>query len=186
LTIRGLLAEWPGEVLRLNMLRTHYRQPIDWTANGLHESQRVLDDWYHVIGSMEPAAEIMPDHEVMSALCDDLNTPNVLTRLHALVNDIRASASGSHQTGLKRRLKASGVLMGLLDHTEEEYLKGHPRRMTIDESKIKNLLDARAHARKARNFAQADTIRAELADMGVEIEDRKDGTTTWKMKRKAS
>jgi cysteinyl-tRNA synthetase len=186
LTIRGLLAEWPGEVLRLNMLRTHYRQPIDWTAKGLHESQKVLDDWYRIIGGIELPAEIMPDHEVMSALCDDLNTPNVLTRLHALVNDIRGCASGSHQIELKRSLKASGVLMGLLDHTEEEYLKGHPRRMTFDEFKIKNLLDTRAHARKARDFAQADTIRTELADMGVEIEDHKDGTTSWKIKRKAS
>ena len=53
LTIRGLLADWPGEVLRLNMLRTHYRQPIDWTANGLHESQKVLDEWYHVIGDTQ-------------------------------------------------------------------------------------------------------------------------------------
>ena len=76
--------------------------------------------------------------------------------------------------------------MGLLDHTEEEYLKGHPRRITIDESRIKNLLDARAHARKAKDFAQADTIRAELDDMGVEIEDHKDGTTSWKVKRRAS
>jgi cysteinyl-tRNA synthetase len=186
LTIRGLLADWPGEVLRLNMLRTHYRQPIDWTANGLHESQKVLDEWYHVIGDTQISAETTPDHEVINALCDDLNTPNVLTRLHALVSDIRGPASGLHQIKLKRTLKASGILMGLLVHTEEEYLRADPRRVKIDESKIKGLIDARGHARRMKNFAQADTIRAELADMGVEIEDHRDGTTSWKMKRRAS
>jgi cysteinyl-tRNA synthetase len=186
LTIRGLLAEWPGEVLRLNMLRTHYRQPIDWTAKGLHESQRILDEWYHVIGDTQIPADAGPDHEIISALSDDLNTPSVLTGLHALVSEIRGSASGLHQIELKRSLKASGVLVGLFQRNERDYLSRHPRRIALDESKIRSLLDARAHARKAKNFAQADTIRAELADMGVEIEDHRDGTTSWKIKRRAS
>src|SRR5207248_11555336 len=124
--------------------------------------------------------------DVLKSLCDDLNSPNVLTRLHALVGDIRASSCGLEQIELKRRLKAAGLLMGLLEHTEGEYLRGHPRQIAIDESKIKNLVDARAHARKTRNFKQADTIRAELADLGVEIEDLRDGTTSWKIKRRAS
>src|SRR5262245_22764301 len=94
LTIRGLLAEWPGEVLRLNMLRSHYRQPIVWTAKGLHESQGILDEWYHVIGDTQIPADAGPDQEIISALSDDLNTPNVLTGLHALVSEIRGSASG--------------------------------------------------------------------------------------------
>ena len=76
--------------------------------------------------------------------------------------------------------------MGLLVHTEEEYLRADPRRIKIDKSKIKGLIDARGHARRMKDFAQADTIRAELADMGVEIEDHRDGTTSWKMKRRAS
>jgi cysteinyl-tRNA synthetase len=186
LTIRGLLADWPGEVLRLNMLRTHYRQPIDWTAKGLHESQKILDEWYHVIGNTATSSEVAPDDDIIKSLCDDLNSPNVLTRLHALVGDIRGSSSGMEQIELRCRLKASGFLLGLLEHTEEEYSKGHPRRIAIDESKIKNLIDARARARKTRDFKQADTIRAELADMGVEIEDHRDGTTSWKIKRRAS
>ena len=49
-TIRELLDDWPGEVLRFNMLRTHYRQPLDWTVKGLEESQRILDDWHHILG----------------------------------------------------------------------------------------------------------------------------------------
>ena len=185
-TIRELLADWPGEVLRLNMLRTHYRQPIDWTTRGLQESQRILDEWYQAVGDTAAAQEALPDDDVIGSLCDDLNTPNVLTRLHALVSEIRGPASGSRQIELKRRFKASGALLGILEKTREAYLKADPRRVAIDESKVKSLIDARAHARKARNFKQADSIRDELVDMGVEIEDHKDGSTSWKIRRRAS
>ncbi|TMJ33453.1 MAG: cysteine--tRNA ligase [Alphaproteobacteria bacterium] len=186
LTIRELLVDWPGEVLRLNMLRTHYRQPIDWTAKGLEESQKILDEWYHAIGDIPASAELAPDAQVAEAVCDDLNTPNVLTRLHALASEIRASASDPHQVDLKRRLKAAGILIGILGHTEAEYLRSDPRRIALDERTINNLIDARAVARKRKDFKQADTIRDELADMGVEIEDRRDGSTSWKISRKTS
>ena len=185
-TIRELLADWPGEVLRLNMLRTHYRQPIDWTTRGMQESQRILDEWHQAVGDTAAVREVMPDDDVIGSLCDDLNTPNVLTRLHALVSEIRGPASASRQIELKRSLKSSGALLGILEKAEEEYLKADPRRVAIDESKVKSLIDARAHARKARNFKQADSIRAELVDMGVEIEDHKDGSTSWKIRRRVS
>ena len=181
-TIRELLADWPGEVLRLNMLRTHYRQPIDWTTRGLQESQRILDEWYQAVGDTPAAREAMPDDDVIGSLCDDLNTPNVLTRLHALVSEIRGPASASRQIELKRSLKSSGALLGILEKTEEEYLKADPRRIAIDESKVKSLIDARAQARKAKNFEQADSIRDELARMGVVLKDSKDGTT-WEVAR---
>jgi cysteinyl-tRNA synthetase len=91
-TIRQLLADWPGEVLRLNMLRTHYRQPIDWTTHALMESKRILDEWYHSIDDVAGAHVSLDDH-VMEALCDDLNTPSALTRMHALLGEIRACAA---------------------------------------------------------------------------------------------
>ena len=181
-TIRELLADWPGEVLRLNMLRAHYRQPLDWTVRGLEECQKVLDGWYHLLGDMEPPTSVA-DNAVLESLCDDLNTPNVVTRMHALASEIRGSASGPHQIELKRRLKASGILLGSLATTEKKYLRSYPRRPLVDESKVKNLINARASARKKKDFSQADGIRDELEAMGVEIEDHKDGTTTWKVKR---
>ena len=181
-TIRELLADWPGEVLRLNMLRTHYRQPIDWTTRGMQESQRILDEWHQAVGDTAAVREVMPDDDVIGSLCDDLNTPNVLTRLHALVSEIRGPASASRQIELKRSLKSSGALLGILEKTEEEYLKADPRRVAIDESKVKSLIDARAQARKAKNFEQADSIRDELARMGVVLKDSKDGTT-WEVAR---
>src|SRR5581483_11367800 len=102
------------------MLRTHYRQPIDWTAKGLQESEKILNDWYAVLGDAPAAAQ--PDPEAMEALCDDLNTPRVLTRLHALAGEIRP-APADHQLRLKASLRASGVLLGILGQTREAYLR---------------------------------------------------------------
>jgi cysteinyl-tRNA synthetase len=184
-TIRELLADWPGEVLRLNMLRTHYRQPLDWTVKGLEESQKILDDWHHILGDMETPVDVEPDEQVLAALADDLNTPNVLTRLHALAGEIRGPASAGANE-LKRTLKASAVLLGMLDLGESDYLRNHPRRVAIDEDRVTALIDARTKARAAKNFAESDRIRDELAKMGIELEDHKDRPTTWKLKRKAS
>src|ERR1700759_5018254 len=89
-TIRELLADWPGEVLRLNMLRTHYRQPIDWTMKGLEESAKTLDDWYALAG---PRPERPGGGAVLEALCDDLNTPRAITELHALRHRAQAQDS---------------------------------------------------------------------------------------------
>jgi cysteinyl-tRNA synthetase len=184
-TIRQLLADWPGEVLRVNMLRTHYRQPIDWTTKALLESKTILDEWYSWVDDI-PSSQTLPDDQVMQALCDDLNTPSVLTRLHALVSEIRSSAGGPHQIELKRKLKASGSLLGILERTQQEYIGHDPLRAAVDEIKIRNLIDARTSARKSRNFKEADVIRDELTRMGIEIEDHRDGTTSWKIKRRAS
>src|SRR5712691_4063072 len=87
ITIREVVADWPGSVIRFQMLMTHYRQPIDWTVKGLEESQKILDDWHHILGDMEIAANVRPDEEVVASICDNLNTPSVLTRLHLLANE---------------------------------------------------------------------------------------------------
>jgi cysteinyl-tRNA synthetase len=182
-TIRELLADWPGEVLRLNMLRTHYRQPIDWTVRGLHENQRTLDTWYDIVGDMQLPVAINADDEVVKSLCDDLNTPSALTRLHALAGEIKASASGLHQLELREKLKASGSFLGVLAFTKRGAVENHPHRRVVDADKVKMLIDARNAARKARNFKEADRLRDEVHAMGIELEDHKDGTTTWKAKR---
>jgi cysteinyl-tRNA synthetase len=185
-TIHELLADWPGEVLRLNMLRTHYRQPIDWTERGLEESEKTIDHWYEIVGDMAADPETSPDPAVMQALCDDLNTPSLLTRLHAIAGEIRDPASGLRQLELKRTLKASAELLGLLTATRGDYLRNHPRRKVIDQSidraMVKTLIEARTAARKAKNFAESDRIRDELAAMGVVLKDSKDGTT-WEIAR---
>jgi cysteinyl-tRNA synthetase len=185
ITIHQLLADWPGEVLRLNMLRSHYRQPIDWTARGMEESEKTIDHWYELVGDMPADPDATPDAAAVQALCDDLNTPSLLTRLHAIAGEIR-TASGAQQTELKRALKATGTLLGLLTQTRDAYAANHPRRKVIDQSidhaKVDALVAARTAARKAKNFAESDRIRDELAAMGVVLKDSKDGTT-WEIAR---
>jgi len=182
-TIRELLTDWPGEVLRLNMLRTHYRQPVDWTMAGILESQKVLDHWYDIVADMPMPIGIDADEEVVGSLCDDLNTPSALTRLHALAGEIRTSASGLRQLELRNKLKVSGAFLGVLAFTKGEALENHPHRRVVDADKVNALVDARNAARKAKNFREADRTRDELKAMGIELEDHKDGTTTWKVKR---
>jgi cysteinyl-tRNA synthetase len=182
-TIRELLADWPGEVLRLNMLRTHYRQPIDWTMAGVLESQKVLDHWYDIVADTPMPIGVDADDEVVGSLCDDLNTPSALTRLHALAGEIRSCASGLHQLELKNKLKVSGAFLGVLAFTKGEALENRPHRRVVDADKVNALIDARNAARKAKNFKEADRIRDELNAMGIELEDHKDGSTAWKVKR---
>jgi cysteinyl-tRNA synthetase len=185
ITIHELLADWPGEVLRLNMLRTHYRQPIDWTARGLEESEKAIDHWYELAGDMPTDPDAAPDPAVVQTLCDDLNSPSLLTRLHAMAAEIR-SGSGPEQAELKRAFKASATLLGLLTQTSGAYAASHPRRkaigQSIDHARVDALIAARAAARKAKNFAESDRIRDELAAMGVVLKDSKDGTT-WEIAR---
>ncbi len=181
-TIRQALENWSGQVIRLNMLRSHYRQPIDWTERSLLESKRNLDHWYEIIGDIDIAVDTEPDGELYEILCDDLNTPNAITRLHSLAAEIRGPAVGQRQIDLKRVMKASGSLLGILNPTPAEYLKGQPNAVVIDKAKVESLIEARLHARRARQFLVADSIRDELAKMGVVLKDTKDGTT-WEIAR---
>ncbi|MBX6327970.1 MAG: cysteine--tRNA ligase [Pseudolabrys sp.] len=180
-TIRDLLKDWPGEVIRLNMLRTHYRQPMDWTTKGLEESRKVLAAWYEIVGD-DTEPEGHPDPQFLHALCDDLNTPAAVTELHRIAGSLRGHASGAAQLALKRALKASAMLLGLLTQTRREFIASDPRAINVDEEKVASLIQARAAARRARNFAESDRIRDELARMGVVLKDGKDGTT-WEIAR---
>jgi cysteinyl-tRNA synthetase len=173
-TIRELLAEWPGEAVRLAMLSTHYRQPINWTEAGLREAKRTLDQWYALTADVEPG---MTCADTLDALADDLNTPKALAALHELRGE---AAKGSK--GAAACLKASAQMIGVLQNTSSEWTAWRPKSMAVDDAKIKGFIDARNAARKARDFKEADRIRDELAAMGVVLKDSKDGTT-WEIAR---
>jgi cysteinyl-tRNA synthetase len=158
ITINELLQKWPGEVLRLNMLRTHYRQPIDWTEGGMEESADTLKTWF---GRCEMNANPALGDTVSAALSDDLNTPKAITELHQLNGDELAGS-----------LAALGFSGNLTD----------PRTSTVDEGKIDKLIVARKTARDEKNWAESDCIRDELDAMGVVLKDGADGTT-WEVKR---
>ena len=179
-TIRELLGDWPGEVLRLNMLKTHYRSPIDWTLKGVEESKKVLDSWYDIIGDdAQTLGEV--DEGVSSALGDDLNTSGAITRLHAIASG-RTGASRQAQIDIRRKLKASAMLLGLLARTRKEYLDSNPKAIVVNREVVETLIANRTAARARKDFRESDRIRDELAAMGVIIKDSKDGTT-WEIAR---
>jgi len=173
-TIHELLRDWPGEVVRATMLQTQYRQPISWTVAGLREAQKNLDHWYELTADVRPGYLCA---DVLDALYDDLNTPRAFAALHELRSEA-AKGSKSATEGLK----ASAHLIGLLQLPADEWRAFRPASVSIDETKIVNLIEARTAARAAKDFKESDRIRDELAAMGVVLKDSKDGTT-WEIAR---
>jgi cysteinyl-tRNA synthetase len=164
-TIHELLADWPGEVLRFNMLRTHYRQPIDWTLAGLKESAAILDGFYNSAGARLAETERLAP-EILEPLLDDLNTPKAIAALHAL-----------DRPGAQDALGASLLALGF---------KGEiagPKAASVNGAEVDKLIALRLEARRLKNWSESDRIRDELAAMGVALKDNKDGTTTWEVRR---
>ena len=173
-TIRELLADWPGEVLRLNMLKTHYRSPIDWTLKGVEESAKTLDDWYPFATDVQGE---QPSDAVIEALSDDLNTPQMIASLHGLRN---SAPSGNERD--RSEFAASLRLLGFLSETAAEWKNRKQQASGVDAKKIDALISDRSAARARKDFKESDRIRDELAAMGVVIKDSKEGTT-WEIAR---
>jgi cysteinyl-tRNA synthetase len=169
-TIHELVRDWPGEVLRLNMLKAHYRSPIDWTLKGLEESAKTLDDWYRVAADTRGGA---PAGSVLEALADDLNTPQMIAALHGL-------RSGGEQE--RAAFAGSLRLVGFLSETLAQWEERKRQVSGIDAERVNALISERTAARGRKDFRESDRIRDELAAMGVAIKDSKDGTT-WEVAR---
>jgi cysteinyl-tRNA synthetase len=168
-TIRELLADWPGEVLRLNMLKTHYRSPIDWTLKGVEESARTLDDWYRTAADTK---EGQISEDVFDALADDLNTPQMIAALHGLRNSDAGPGA----------LAASLRFLGFLGESAAQWEGRKRKAIGIDADRVNAMISDRTAARARKDFKESDRIRDELAAMGIAIKDSKDGTT-WEIAR---
>ena len=173
-TIRELLDDWPGEVLRLNMLKTHYRSPVDWTVKGLEESAKTLDDWYWV--AADTTGGEMSD-KVSEALLDDLNTPQLVAALHGLRN----SAAGGNEAD-RATFAASLRTLGFLSESAADWNNRKQQASGVDAAKVDGLIAERTAARARKDFKESDRLRDELAAMGVVIKDSKEGTT-WEIAR---
>jgi cysteinyl-tRNA synthetase len=199
-TVRDLLAKAHGETIRLTLLSTHYRQPLDFTLDGLRQSKHALDRLYTALRDAAdvPAVETEPPFDVIAALEDDLNTPMAITHLHELATKLNKAKAPKERAEAKSALVAGGQVLGLLQQDPEEWFHKLPvasaitaavsadavvvQCPTLDEAEIERQIDARTKARKARNFLAADRIRDELAAHGVLLEDGPGGKTTWRLK----
>ena len=170
--------QWHGKVVKLAMLGAHYRQPMDWTVARLAQARRTLMDFGSYL-HMAPSADA-PHPEVLSALLDDLNTPSAVSIIHGI-------AKSANNIELRKQLKATLQFLGVYDNeTQADFNVGIEIR-NIDSNKIDALIITRNAARKAKDFKEADRIRAELEALGVALKDTRDGitgavTTAWEVK----
>ena len=189
-TIRELLettkfgsSKWHGYVLRLAMLMTHYRQPIDWTVERLVEVRKFLTDWIGVVQGIEPANRELPQ-QVIEVLADDLNTPGVVTALHALHREARGGSAAA-AAALQDALRFLGLWNG--EKPDEIGSYGVDVSDLPGREEIGRYITARAAARAAKDWAESDRIRDQLAAMGIVLKDGKDAdgkpVTTWEVAR---
>ncbi len=172
-TVRELLDELPGEALRLVLLKSHYRQPMDFSKEKGREAKSELDRFYGAVKDVDRSVETTVDAEVVEALSDDLNTPRALARLHSLTNAVYQGESGAAAT-----LLASAKMLGLLQQDPEHWFKGEGD--AGEEGRITALIEERVQAKKAKDFARADQIRDDLAAEGIILEDKPGGVTEWR------
>jgi cysteinyl-tRNA synthetase len=195
-TVRDLLAKAPGEAIRLLLLKTHYRAPLDFTDDGLKQAKGELDRFYTALRNAADvkveANDDMPAG-VRDALEDDLNTPLAIAYLHEMARDLNTETDPKRRAQFKANLLHGGRLLGMLRYDPEEWfqqitgagaLQASPSTVTghgfvVNKEEIDRLIEARLAARKAKNFKEADRIRDDLKSKGVILEDGPKGTT-WK------
>jgi cysteinyl-tRNA synthetase len=192
-TVNELLEEFPGEAIRLLLLKTHYRQPLDFTKDGLEIAKRELDGFYGALRrSSDYAAERPANADALledfnKTLHDDLNTPAALEHLHARARQIQIDLMSDQRGNRIKRpqnrwlLEHMGFQLGLLQQDPEDWFKWQPASsgdgLTDDEIEAK--ITARAEARANKDFAASDAIRDELQAAGIILEDAA-GQTNWR------
>jgi cysteinyl-tRNA synthetase len=181
--------KWSGEVLRLAMLKTHYRQPIDWTVKSLEEAESLLNRWNNTIRRNEYSLGDA-DSELLESLCDDVNTSKAMARLSALgaaANHVDPNSAGLSAKVAGGRLVWAIEFLGL-NRRFEGNATSAVESLNIDIAAVERLISARLAARKAKDWKESDRIRDEIAAMGIQLKDGKDPatgepTTTWEVKR---
>jgi len=161
-----------GQVIRLALLSTHYKQPLDWNENLIKESQNTLDKWYT---QFEKTTKDNLDDDLLKPLLEDVNTPGYISKLHSLYDKASKGDNSS-----KKLFLAGCKLIGLLEEDLETWKKFKKTKSKIDEKTIKSKIKDRENARKKGDYKLADSIRKELESKGVIIKD-KGNKTTWEI-----
>lgn len=195
-TARDLLDQGvAGEAIRYTLLSAHYRQPLDWSMQGLESSKKSLDKFYKILDDLKNVADIdaaIPD-EMMDALCDELNTP----KAYAVLNALAKTAAETRMPEDKAAFKNAANILGFLKADPAVWkadgpvpiegmlaMEVNPRegRMTSPSAEILEkanlLLMERQEAKRNKDYARADEIRAELTALRFSIQDNPDGTTS--------
>ena len=177
-TVNELKDSFQGEVIRLTMISTHYRQPLNWTKDNLNESKKTLDKWYTFLSNFndDELKDANNDNEIMETLLDDMNTPKAISVLHQKFKDCQ-----SGDKDLVSNFIYSANMLGLLNEKPSEWLSWKKENLNINTAQVELLIAQRNEARSNKNFDDADRIRDELDKMGVILEDQ-GGETTWKVK----
>ncbi len=173
ITIEKMRKTINGQVIRLALLSSHYKQPLDWNENLIKDSQSTLDKWY---SQYDKTTENILDQDLLKPLLEDLNTPGYISKLHALYDK---SSKGDNFS--KKLFLAGCKLIGLLEEDLDEWNKLKKIKSKIDDKTIENKIKDRQIARKKGDYKLADNIRKDLENRGIVIEDKND-ITTWKYK----
>ena len=163
-----------GQVLRLALMSSHYKQPLDWNDKLLEDCKNTIEKWYEVYLTLNKPSKI--PNEILLPLYDDLNTPGYIANLHKLFD---LAMSGDDED--KKIFISACNFIGILNETKKEWLDFKKKKSLISEKDILKNIELRNKARKNKDYNEADKIRDELLDKGVLIED-KDGKTSWKFK----
>ena len=172
LKIKDFRSKISGQVLRLALISSHYKQPLDWSDKLLDDCYNTINKWYSVYSSKVNAVKV--DDEILKPLYEDLNTPGYIAKLHELYEKANK--------GENIELFVSACnFVGLLNENYDQWQNYKKGKILISEDEIQNKIDLRNKARKNQDYEEADRIRNDLLDKGVLIED-KDGKTIWKFK----
>ena len=180
-TIRDVLQQYDAEVLRFFIIRSHYRSPLNYSDAHLDDAKAALTRLYIALKDV-PAEDLQPDWNgpyavrFAEAMNDDFNTPEAIAVLFEMASEINRTKS----TGLAAQLKALAGTIGILQRIPRDFLQAAGPDAQNDEATIAGQIEARTAAKNARNFAEADRIRAELLTKGIVLEDKPGGVTEWR------